>query len=62
MYTATGNGRIARRVTDVTSLERGAGVLLTPSVVAAAVVGPLKPSLSGPPLTAAERKAAGLEP
>ncbi|MGW0862940.1 NAD(P)/FAD-dependent oxidoreductase [Streptomyces sp. NPDC002611] len=62
MYTATGSGRIARRVTDVTSLERGAGVLLTPSVLLAAAVGPLKPSLSGPPLTAAERKAAGLEP
>ncbi|MGK5695652.1 NAD(P)/FAD-dependent oxidoreductase [Streptomyces sp. URMC 128] len=60
MYTATGNGRIARRVTDVTSLERGAGVLLTPSVMVAAAVGPLRPALSGPPLTAEERKAAGL--
>ncbi|MEV6941471.1 pyridine nucleotide-disulfide oxidoreductase [Streptomyces sp. NPDC051172] len=62
MYTATGNGRIARRVTDVTSLERGAGVLLTPSVLLAALVGPLRPALSGPPLTAEERKAAGLSP
>ncbi|GGJ12567.1 NAD(P)/FAD-dependent oxidoreductase [Streptomyces brasiliensis] len=60
LYTATGNGRIARRVTDVTSLERGVEVLLAPSVVLAAVVGPLKPALSGPPLTAEERKAAGL--
>ncbi|MGW4867063.1 FAD-dependent oxidoreductase [Streptomyces chartreusis] len=60
LHTATGNGRIARRVTDVTSLERGAEVLLTPSVALAALVGPLKPPLSGPPLTAEELKAAGL--
>ncbi|WP_128428221.1 NAD(P)/FAD-dependent oxidoreductase [Streptomyces cyaneus] len=60
LYTATGNGRIARRVTDVTSLERGAEVLLAPSVLLAALFGPLKPPLSGPPLTAEERKAAGL--
>ncbi|GAP51525.1 NAD(P)/FAD-dependent oxidoreductase [Streptomyces azureus] len=60
MHTATGNGRIARRVTDVTSLERGAGVLLTPSVMVAAVVGPLKPAPTAPPLTSGERKAAGL--
>ena len=26
LHTATGNGRIARRITDVTSLERGAEV------------------------------------
>ncbi|MGW3118631.1 FAD-dependent oxidoreductase [Streptomyces sp. NPDC001107] len=62
LYTATGNGRIAARVTDVTSLERGAEVLLTPSVLLAALVGPLRPALSGPPLTAGERKAAGLSP
>lgn len=61
MHTATGNGRIARRVTDVTSLERGAAVLLTPSVLLAAAAGPLKPPLPGPPLTEVERKAAGLE-
>ncbi|MFE9438164.1 pyridine nucleotide-disulfide oxidoreductase [Streptomyces sp. NPDC006602] len=61
MYTATGNGRIARRVTDVTSLERGAAVLLTPSVLMAATVGPLKPPLTAPPLTVLERKAAGLD-
>jgi hypothetical protein len=60
MHTATGNGRIARRVTDVTSLERGAEVLLTPGVLLAALLGPLKPPLSGPPLTAEELKAAGL--
>ncbi|MFI9610656.1 NAD(P)/FAD-dependent oxidoreductase [Streptomyces sp. NPDC052023] len=60
MYTATGNGRIARRVTDVTSLERGSEVLLAPSVLLAAAVGPLRPALAGPPLTSEERKAAGL--
>ncbi|GAA4794643.1 NAD(P)/FAD-dependent oxidoreductase [Streptomyces ziwulingensis] len=60
MHTATGSGRVARRVTDVTSLERGAGVLLTPPVLLAAVAGPLRPPLAGPPLTAWERKAAGL--
>lgn len=60
LYTATGNGRVARRVTDVLSLERGAEVLLTPSLLLAAAVGPLKPALGAPPLTAQERKAAGL--
>ncbi|MDN3020435.1 FAD-dependent oxidoreductase [Streptomyces sp. S.PB5] len=60
MYTATGNGRVARRVTDVTSLERRAEVLLSPSVLLAAAVGPLKPALTEPPLTAEELKRAGL--
>ncbi|WP_210574053.1 NAD(P)/FAD-dependent oxidoreductase [Streptomyces sp. GESEQ-4] len=60
MHTATGNGRIARRVTDVTSLERRAEVLLTPSVLLAAMVGPLQPPLSEPPLTGDELKRAGL--
>ncbi len=58
MRTATGNGRIARRVTDVTSLERGPEVLLTPGVLLAAAIGPLKPPLSGPPLLPEEWKAA----
>ncbi|MFE0509970.1 NAD(P)/FAD-dependent oxidoreductase [Streptomyces sp. NPDC058964] len=60
MRTATGNGRVARRVTDVTSLERGAEVLLAPDVLLAAAIGPLRPALYGPPLTAEERKAGGL--
>ncbi|KUM97735.1 pyridine nucleotide-disulfide oxidoreductase [Streptomyces cellostaticus] len=60
LYTATGNGRIARRVTDVTSLERGPEVLLTPSMLVAAAVGPLKPALNAPPLTLEELKAAGV--
>ncbi|MFG2677610.1 FAD-dependent oxidoreductase [Streptomyces sp. NPDC048392] len=59
-HTATGNGRVARRVTDVMALERGAHTLLTPSVVLAAAAGPLKPALSGPPLTGRERAAAGM--
>jgi 2-polyprenyl-6-methoxyphenol hydroxylase-like FAD-dependent oxidoreductase len=60
MLTATGNGRMARRVTDVTSLERGPQVLLTPSTLASAAVGPLRPPLSEPPLTVDERRRAGL--
>ncbi|MGW7298282.1 FAD-dependent oxidoreductase [Streptomyces sp. NPDC054829] len=60
-YTATGNGRVARALTDVMSLEKGAQVLLTPSVLLAAAVGPLKPALSGPPLTGDEMKRAGLQ-
>ncbi|HET9380968.1 MAG TPA: pyridine nucleotide-disulfide oxidoreductase [Streptomyces sp.] len=60
MLTATGNGRVARRVTDVTSLERRAETLLTPDMLLAALVGPLRPRLPGPPLTWDERKAAGL--
>ncbi|MPY65005.1 pyridine nucleotide-disulfide oxidoreductase, partial [Streptomyces spongiae] len=59
LRTATGNGRIARRLTDVTSLERGAEVLVAPRVVLAAVVGPLRGPLAGPPLTAEELKAVG---
>lgn len=60
LLTATGNGRVARRVTDVTSLETGAEALLAPRMLLAAAVGPLRPPLAGPPLTAEERKAAGL--
>ncbi|MFE9359218.1 FAD-dependent oxidoreductase [Streptomyces olivaceoviridis] len=60
LRTAMGNGRVARRVTDVTALERGAEALLAPSVVVAAVAGPLKPTLAAPPLTLEERRSAGL--
>ncbi|TLS46573.1 pyridine nucleotide-disulfide oxidoreductase [Streptomyces montanus] len=59
VHTAMGNGRIARRLTDVTSLQRGGHILLAPSVLLAAAIGPLKPPLTGPPLTAGERGAAG---
>ncbi len=61
LYTATGNGRIARRVTDVTSLERPAPTLAAPGMLLAAAVGPLKPPLTEPPLTAEELKRAGLQ-
>lgn len=61
MHTATGNGRIARRVTDVTSLERRAEVLLAPSVLLAAAVGPLREPPAEPPLTADELKSVGLQ-
>ncbi|MEU6816928.1 FAD-dependent monooxygenase [Streptomyces sp. NPDC046860] len=61
LLTATGNGRVARRVTDVTSLEAGAEALLAPRMLLAAAVGPLHPPLPGPPLTAGERKAAGID-
>ncbi|WP_432080757.1 FAD-dependent oxidoreductase [Streptomyces sp. WAC 04229] len=58
--TATGNGRVARRVTDVMALERRAHVLLAPRVLIAAAAGPLRPALSGPPLTKRELAAAGM--
>ncbi|WP_314221609.1 FAD-dependent oxidoreductase [Streptomyces zaehneri] len=61
IFTATGNGRVARTVTDVMSLERRAEVLLAPRMLLSAALGPLKPPLSGPPLTPEERKAAELE-
>ncbi|QNP72899.1 FAD-dependent monooxygenase [Streptomyces roseirectus] len=61
LLTATGNGRVARRFTDVTALERGGHVLLAPSMLLAAAAGPLKPPLTDAPLTAEERKRAGLE-
>ncbi|WP_330457658.1 FAD-dependent oxidoreductase [Streptomyces sp. NBC_00820] len=60
LYTATGNGRIARRMTDVTSLQRGAESLLSPAVLLAAAVGPVKEPLAGPPLSLAEWEAAGV--
>ncbi|WP_371580558.1 FAD-dependent oxidoreductase [Streptomyces sp. NBC_01314] len=60
LLTATGNGRVARRLTDVTSLERGPEVLLTPGVLLAAAAGPLRPRLEEAPLTAEERGVAGL--
>jgi hypothetical protein len=58
MYTATGNGRVARAVTDVTSLQRGIPVLLRPSILTAAARGPNKDQLTESPLTVAEWKAA----
>ena len=51
LYASTGNARAARAVTRVTSLERGAHTLLRPGVLLAALRGPLRPPLDGPPLT-----------
>ncbi|MFF1542392.1 NAD(P)/FAD-dependent oxidoreductase [Streptomyces sp. NPDC058291] len=50
MLTATGSGRIARRVTDVTSLERGPQVLLTPTVLLPPPAAPLMRPVPGPRL------------
>jgi flavin-dependent dehydrogenase len=57
IYTSTGNGRVARAVTDVITLQKGAHVLAHPRILIAAAVGPLKPQLTRPPLTADELKA-----
>jgi flavin-dependent dehydrogenase len=57
IHTATGSGRVARRVTDVMTLEAGPGRLLSPDTLIAAARGPLKPPLPQPPLTAAEWQA-----
>ncbi|MGX2992792.1 FAD-dependent monooxygenase [Streptomyces sp. JNUCC 64] len=59
LRTATGNGRIAREITRVTSMENGPLVLLKPSVLVAAARGPLRPPLPAPPLSPAERTAVG---
>ncbi|WP_410534813.1 FAD-dependent oxidoreductase [Streptomyces sp. KL2] len=60
LHTATGNGWVARRVTDVTSLERPVSVLGDPRLPLAALRGPRRPQLGGPPLTWEETAAAGL--
>ncbi|MCX5379959.1 NAD(P)/FAD-dependent oxidoreductase [Streptomyces sp. NBC_00091] len=54
MHTSTGNGRVARAVTDVMTLERPAARLFTPPVLLAAALGPRRAQLAGPPLAAAE--------
>ncbi|MEU2968988.1 FAD-dependent monooxygenase [Streptomyces ardesiacus] len=61
-YTATGSGRIARALTDVMTLEAGPQALASPRTLIAAAVGPLKPQLTEPPLTAEERQAVGYNP
>ncbi|MCI0383125.1 NAD(P)/FAD-dependent oxidoreductase [Streptomyces sp. CNQ085] len=60
LHTATGNGWAARRVTDVTSLEHPVSVLGDPRLALAALRGPRRPKLDGPPLTEEEMAAAGL--
>ncbi|MEU3727506.1 FAD-dependent monooxygenase [Streptomyces sp. NPDC031705] len=54
MRTSTGNGRVTRAVTDVMTLERPASRLFTPPVLLAALLGPRRPQLTGPPLAPAE--------
>ncbi|MEU8436460.1 FAD-dependent oxidoreductase [Streptomyces sp. NPDC029216] len=54
LRTSTGNGRVARAVTDVMTLERPAARLFTPPVLLAAVLGPRRAQLTGPPLAATE--------
>ncbi|MGY1455641.1 FAD-dependent oxidoreductase [Streptomyces sp. SS8] len=60
LHTATGNGWVAHRVTDVTSLERPVSALSAPRLLLAALRGPRRPKLGGPPLTGEEMAAAGL--
>ncbi len=60
LRTATGNGWVARRVTDATSLERTAAVFGDPRMLLAALRGPRLPQLGGPPLTEEELAAAGI--
>ncbi|MFE1206365.1 NAD(P)/FAD-dependent oxidoreductase [Streptomyces sp. NPDC058762] len=59
--TATGSGRVARALTDVTTLQAGPQVLTHPRTLIAAAIGPLKPQLAEPPLTDEERRAVGLD-
>lgn len=60
--TATGSFFMATALTDVTSMRKGATRLLRPSVLAAALQGPLLPPLAEPPLTERERVALQLQP
>ncbi|MFF9192705.1 NAD(P)/FAD-dependent oxidoreductase [Streptomyces rochei] len=55
--TATGSGRVARALTDVMTLQAGPQALAHPRNLIAAAVGPLKPQITEPPLTPAERRA-----
>ncbi|MER5811853.1 FAD-dependent monooxygenase [Streptomyces sp. NPDC002033] len=54
LHTSTGNGRVARAVTDVMTLERPAARLFTPPVLLAAALGPRRAQLTAPPLAATE--------
>ncbi|RPE39027.1 flavin-dependent dehydrogenase [Streptomyces sp. Ag109_O5-1] len=56
-YTATGSGPTARALTDVMTLRKGPERLAWPDVLIRALVGPVKPPLDQPPLTAKERAA-----
>ncbi|MFJ3880823.1 NAD(P)/FAD-dependent oxidoreductase [Streptomyces sp. NPDC090077] len=52
--TATGSFHAATALTDVLTLEASPTSLLRPSVLASALIGPLRPQLRGPQLTPAE--------
>ncbi|WP_405573956.1 FAD-dependent oxidoreductase [Streptomyces sp. NBC_01167] len=52
--TSTGSYYMAKAVSDVMTLQAGLGRLVTPGVLLAALRGPLRPQLEGPPLTAEE--------
>ncbi len=53
---ATGSHTAAAALSSVTSMESTASALLRPTVLLAALNGPLLPGLSAPPLTPAEQK------
>ncbi|MFE7133793.1 FAD-dependent oxidoreductase [Streptomyces sp. NPDC057638] len=55
MKTSTGSYAMARALTDVMTLQSGFDRLVRPDVLYAAVRGPRRPQLDGPPLTARER-------
>ncbi|KJY45990.1 hypothetical protein VR46_11655 [Streptomyces sp. NRRL S-444] len=55
-HTATGNAMIVERITDVVTLRKPAGILAGPAVLLAAALGPRKPLLDGPELTAREQE------
>ncbi|MFI6459300.1 NAD(P)/FAD-dependent oxidoreductase [Streptomyces sp. NPDC050528] len=53
-HTATGSYRVATAMTEVLTLQSPGTVLLRPSVLAAAAIGPLRPQLDGPTFTGGE--------
>ncbi|WP_406122543.1 NAD(P)/FAD-dependent oxidoreductase [Streptomyces sp. NBC_00989] len=55
-HTATGSYHVATAMTEVLTLQSPGTALLRPSVLAAALIGPLRPQLDGPTFTAGERE------
>ncbi|CAL9674230.1 Putative epoxidase LasC (plasmid) [Streptomyces sp. enrichment culture] len=55
-HTATGSYHVATAMTDVLTLQASGISLLRPSVLAAAVRGPLRPQLGSPTFTPSERR------
>ncbi|MEU6868637.1 pyridine nucleotide-disulfide oxidoreductase [Streptomyces sp. NPDC046876] len=62
IHTATGNHTATTALTEVMTLRSGAGTLLGPRVVWAAVTGPGQPRLSGPPLPPAVAEVLSRDP